>query len=128
LISYFYCPRITRIYTNYINEKFLADATRGPGGKVLRYACEFLKTFYQKHLSTPHPQKSLNSGNKKKLKNRGSYNIIFNMEVKMKEKKEKKLRLGKITIQDISVLDSAEQKKIYAGVVGTTQIPIYCEP
>jgi hypothetical protein len=26
------------------------------------YACEFLKTFYQQHLSTPHPQKSLNSG------------------------------------------------------------------
>jgi hypothetical protein len=26
------------------------------------YACEFLKTFYHQHLSTPHPQKSLNSG------------------------------------------------------------------
>jgi hypothetical protein len=26
------------------------------------YAGEFLKTFYQQHLSTPHPQKSLNSG------------------------------------------------------------------
>jgi hypothetical protein len=26
------------------------------------YACEFLKTFSHQHLSTPHPQKSLNSG------------------------------------------------------------------
>jgi hypothetical protein len=26
------------------------------------YACEFLKTFYQQHLSTSHLQKSLNSG------------------------------------------------------------------
>jgi hypothetical protein len=26
------------------------------------YASEFLKTFCQQHLSTPHPQKSLNSG------------------------------------------------------------------
>lgn len=66
--------------------------------------------------------------NKKKLKNTGSYNIIFNMEEKMKKQKEKKLRLGKITIQNLSVLDSAEQKKIYAGVEGTTQIPVYCEP
>jgi hypothetical protein len=29
------------------------------------YAGEFLKTLYQQHLSTPHPQKSLNSGPKK---------------------------------------------------------------
>jgi hypothetical protein len=26
------------------------------------YVCEFLKSFYYQHLSTPHPQKSLNSG------------------------------------------------------------------
>jgi len=26
------------------------------------YTWEFLKTFYQQHLSTPHPQKSLDSG------------------------------------------------------------------
>jgi hypothetical protein len=26
------------------------------------YACEFLKSFCHQHLSTPHPQKSLNSG------------------------------------------------------------------
>jgi hypothetical protein len=50
------------------------------------------------------------------------------MEVKMKKQKEKKLRLGKITIQNLSVLDSVEQKKIYAGAEGTTQIPVYCEP
>jgi hypothetical protein len=26
------------------------------------YVCKFLKSFYHQHLSTPHPQKSLNSG------------------------------------------------------------------
>jgi hypothetical protein len=26
------------------------------------YVCEFLKSFYHHHLSTPHPQESLNSG------------------------------------------------------------------
>lgn len=62
------------------------------------------------------------------MKNKSSYNLIFSMEIKMKEKKEKKLRLGKITIQNLSVLDSVEQKKIHAGAGGTTHIPIYCKP
>ena len=40
------------------------------------YAGEFLKTFYHQHPSTPHPQKSLNSGKKnireKKCKKQGN--------------------------------------------------------
>lgn len=49
----------------------------------------------------------------------------------MKTKKEKKLRLGKITIQDLNtVLDRDEQKTVLGGTgtpyPGTTDVPIYC--
>lgn len=48
----------------------------------------------------------------------------------MKEKKEKKLRLGKVTIQNLdSVLDRVEQKEVKGGsgiAVGTTEIPVLC--
>lgn len=49
-----------------------------------------------------------------------------------KEKKEKKLRLGKVTIRDFEThLDSDDQKTIKAGAdnvqwAGTTNMPIYC--
>jgi len=51
----------------------------------------------------------------------------------MKEKKEKKLHLNKITIQDIdSVLDGDRQKQIKGGSdvsqYGLTNIPIVCKP
>ena len=51
----------------------------------------------------------------------------------MKEKKEKKLHLNKITIQDFdSVLDGDRQKKIKGGSgaipFGLTNIPIVCKP
>ncbi len=47
----------------------------------------------------------------------------------MKQKKEKKLSLGKETLQDLSiVLDKDEQKKVKGGSLGfgPTQVPIYC--
>jgi hypothetical protein len=48
---------------------------------------------------------------------------------KMKQKKEKKLGLGKETIQDLSiVLERDEQKWVKGGSqgFGPTQVPIYC--
>lgn len=47
----------------------------------------------------------------------------------MKQKKEKKLGLGKETIQDLSiVLERDEQKWVKGGSqgFGPTQVPIYC--
>lgn len=49
----------------------------------------------------------------------------------MKEKKEKKLRLGKMTIQNLdSILDRDEQKVIKGGSEnnppGTTDLAIFC--
>jgi len=49
----------------------------------------------------------------------------------MKTKKEKKLSLGKETIQDLdTVLDRDDQKRIKGGTStgtnGTTEVPIYC--
>jgi hypothetical protein len=52
----------------------------------------------------------------------------------MKRKEEKRLRLGKLTIQDLdtghTVLDTDEQKRIKGGSdnaqQGTTQVPIFC--
>jgi hypothetical protein len=54
-------------------------------------------------------------------------------EETMKEKKEKKLRLDKITIQDFgSVLDGDQQKEIKGGsdtnLFGLTNIPVVCKP
>jgi len=54
-----------------------------------------------------------------------------NKEGKMKPKKEKKLHLGKVTIQDLnSALDRDEQQKVKGGTgtnqPGTTDVPIYC--
>lgn len=54
-------------------------------------------------------------------------------EEAMKEKKEKKLRLDKVTIQDFdSVLDGDRQKQIKGGsdvnLYGLTNIPIVCIP
>jgi hypothetical protein len=51
-----------------------------------------------------------------------------------KEVKEKKLCLGKVTIQDFEThLDNDDQKTIKGGAdnvqyVGTTNMPIYCRP
>ena len=52
---------------------------------------------------------------------------------RMKQKKEKKLRLGKETIQDLNtVLDRDEKKRLKGGTgtgtsqQGTTEVPIYC--
>jgi hypothetical protein len=49
----------------------------------------------------------------------------------MKEKKEKKLSLGKITLSDLApILDRDEQIRIKAGFdvefVGITILPVYC--
>lgn len=49
----------------------------------------------------------------------------------MKQKEEKKLRLGKITIQDLNTaLDKDEQKNVKGGSGtsdnGTTNIPVFC--
>jgi len=45
----------------------------------------------------------------------------------MKEKKEKKLRLDKITIQDLnSTLDRDEQKAVKGGS-GTTDLIAFCQ-
>lgn len=45
----------------------------------------------------------------------------------MKQKKEKKLHLGKVTIQNLdTVLAQDDQKRIKGG--GTTKLPIYCKP
>ena len=50
----------------------------------------------------------------------------------MKEKKEKKLHLNKITIQDLDlVLDRMEQNEVRGGsesdtAPGTTKIPVLC--
>ena len=45
----------------------------------------------------------------------------------MKQKKEKKLCLGKMTIQNLNtVLDQDDQKKIKGGEPGVTQVPVYC--
>jgi hypothetical protein len=53
-------------------------------------------------------------------------------EETMKEKKEKKLNLNKITIQDLDfVLDRVEQNEVRGGsggetAPGTTKIPVIC--
>jgi hypothetical protein len=47
----------------------------------------------------------------------------------MKQKKEKKLRLSKETIQDLAtVLERDDQKWVKGGsqYVGMTQIPVFC--
>jgi len=45
----------------------------------------------------------------------------------MKQKKEKTLRLGKMTIQNLNiVLDQDDQKRIKGGEPGITQVPVYC--
>jgi hypothetical protein len=49
----------------------------------------------------------------------------------MKEKKEKKLRSGKITVCDLApTLDRSEQMRIKGGfdkdLVGVTILPVYC--
>lgn len=49
----------------------------------------------------------------------------------MKSKKEKKLYLGKMTIQDLEkALDRDEQQKVKGGTgtsnPGTTDVPFYC--
>ncbi|MCX6584719.1 MAG: hypothetical protein NT166_31490 [Candidatus Aminicenantes bacterium] len=49
----------------------------------------------------------------------------------MKQVNEKKLHLGKMTIQDLnSALDRDEQQKVMGGSAttnpGTTDVPIYC--
>lgn len=49
----------------------------------------------------------------------------------MKPKKERKLRLGKMTLQDLNIiLDRDDQNRVKGGSKteqgGTTQIPIYC--
>ncbi len=47
----------------------------------------------------------------------------------MKQKKEKKLRLGKMTIQNLDiVLDQDDLERVKGGLPGTTQVPIYCMP
>jgi hypothetical protein len=52
----------------------------------------------------------------------------------VKQKKEKKLHLGKETIASlVSILDRDDQKRVKGGGFkktrkGTTQIPIYCSP
>ena len=46
----------------------------------------------------------------------------------MKKQEEKKLRLGKITIQDLdSTLDRDEQKAVKGGS-GTTDLIAFCKP
>lgn len=52
---------------------------------------------------------------------------------KISTKKEKKLRVGKITIQNLNTaLGKNEQKTVKGGTAvaapGTTQVPIYCKP
>jgi hypothetical protein len=52
---------------------------------------------------------------------------------KISTKKEKKLRVGKITVQNLNTaLGKNEQKTVRggteAGAPGTTQVPIYCKP
>ena len=55
-------------------------------------------------------------------------------EERMKQEKEKKLRLGKETIQDLdtAVLDRDEQKRVNGGTGsgqrngGTTEVPVFC--
>ena len=49
----------------------------------------------------------------------------------MKQKKDKKLRLSKETIQDLNiVLDRDEQKRVKGGTVNAnqvnTEVPIFC--
>lgn len=48
-------------------------------------------------------------------------------------RKEKKLQLKKITVQNLNtVLDRSEQKTVKGGTnvrpFGTTDVPIYCKP
>lgn len=76
----------------------------------------------------------------KKLKGFNSFNKTtfgfnkFKKGEKMKQKKrEKKLWLGKVTIQDLNtVLDRDEQRTAKGGTKdepwGTTAVPIYCKP
>ena len=46
----------------------------------------------------------------------------------MKQKEEKKLRLGKMTIQNFdTVLDHDYQKRINGGKRGNTVVPVYCK-
>lgn len=49
----------------------------------------------------------------------------------MKPKKERKLRLGKTTIQDLNIiLDRDDQNRVKGGTKseqgGTTEVPIFC--
>jgi len=45
----------------------------------------------------------------------------------MRQKKEKTLRLGKMTIQNLNtVLDQDDQKRIKGGEPECTAVPIYC--
>jgi hypothetical protein len=51
----------------------------------------------------------------------------------MKKRSEKKLTLGKVTLQDLQAnLDRVEQKAVRGGSVmepaGTTRIAVYCYP
>jgi len=51
----------------------------------------------------------------------------------MKPSKEKKLRLGKVTIQDLnSALHRDDQERVKGGTAdsekGTTQVPVFCKP
>lgn len=51
----------------------------------------------------------------------------------MRPKEEKKLRLGKVTIQDLNcALDRTDQKMVKGGTAdsekGTTQVPVFCKP
>ena len=51
----------------------------------------------------------------------------------MKQKKEKRLRLDKQTIQNLdTVLDRDDQKRVKGGTntvePGTTQVPVFCKP
>jgi hypothetical protein len=58
-------------------------------------------------------------------------NNSIKKEENVKEKNEKKLSLGKITLSDIApILDRDEQIRIKAGfdveLVGITILPVYC--
>jgi hypothetical protein len=57
------------------------------------YACKFLKTFYHQHLSTPHPQKSLNSGYKRFGRYRPE--SVRSIEQLVKDRNKKKRRAEK---------------------------------
>jgi hypothetical protein len=52
------------------------------------------------------------------------------MEVTMKKQKEKNLRLGKVTVRNLEVLDSDAQQKAKAGQDNepmlNTLMPVFC--